>query len=291
MPNTALEQMLERLLTRLDARVSAPVAPDWKNVRAARWSALAGGLKPQRTGCAGLEKCARGALVGAGRWAETHPAPTAGGHERSAGHRRAKAAGRCQHASVRCRQARQQRAADGCARQRQVLPGESGARQIRAQGAATDRGGQGRPAQPARPVRSAGGRRLPLHGLHRRPHLCRTRTRLCQPQGRARRLAGRAVRQRADLRHQQPSSPDAGIHGRKSGDPTPRRRGASGRLWVSFHVMDQDTYLDIARHWATQLGAATDEKFERAALQWSLGRGARNGRVAWQFARDWAGRQ
>ncbi|MHB8983637.1 DUF815 domain-containing protein, partial [Thiobacillus sp.] len=31
--------------------------------------------------------------------------------------------------------------------------------------------------------------------------------------------------------------------------------------------------------------------FERAALQWAQGRGARNGRVAWQFARDWAGRR
>ncbi len=62
-------------------------------------------------------------------------------------------------------------------------------------------------------------------------------------------------------------------------------------LWVSFHSMDQDTYLDIARHWATALGAPPDDSFERAALQWALGRGARNGRVAWQFARDWAGKQ
>lgn len=62
-------------------------------------------------------------------------------------------------------------------------------------------------------------------------------------------------------------------------------------LWVSFHSMDQVTYLTIARHWANTLGASLDESFERAALQWSQGRGARNGRVAWQFARDWAGRQ
>jgi predicted AAA+ superfamily ATPase len=62
-------------------------------------------------------------------------------------------------------------------------------------------------------------------------------------------------------------------------------------LWVSFHGMDQDTYLAIARHWARALGAPVDESFERAALQWSQGRGARNGRVAWQFARDWAGRR
>jgi hypothetical protein len=62
-------------------------------------------------------------------------------------------------------------------------------------------------------------------------------------------------------------------------------------LWVSFHGMDQETYLAIARHWATALGAPTDDGFARAALQWSMARGARNGRVAWQFARDWAGKQ
>ena len=82
------------------------------------------------------------------------------------------------------------------------------------------------------------------------------------------------------------------------GEATEEKVSLSDRfgLWVSFHVMDQDTYLDIARHWVIQLGAATlgapaDESFDRAALQWSLGRGARNGRVAWQFARDWAGRK
>ena len=61
-------------------------------------------------------------------------------------------------------------------------------------------------------------------------------------------------------------------------------------VWVSFHAMDQSTYLAIAQHWADQLGASTQQGFERAALNWALARGARNGRVAWQFARDWAGR-
>lgn len=76
------------------------------------------------------------------------------------------------------------------------------------------------------------------------------------------------------------------------GEATEEKVSLSDRfgLWVSFHVMDQDTYLAVARHWAAALGApADDAAFERAALQWSLGRGARNGRVAWQFARDWAG--
>lgn len=60
-------------------------------------------------------------------------------------------------------------------------------------------------------------------------------------------------------------------------------------LWVSFHVIDQDTYLEIARHWVAALGGVADAGLERAALQWAQARGARNGRVAWQFARDWVG--
>lgn len=77
------------------------------------------------------------------------------------------------------------------------------------------------------------------------------------------------------------------------GEATEEKVSLSDRfgLWVSFHVMDQDTYLDIARHWIVRLGALPDASVERAALQWSLGRGARNGRVAWQFARDWAGKK
>jgi predicted AAA+ superfamily ATPase len=77
------------------------------------------------------------------------------------------------------------------------------------------------------------------------------------------------------------------------GEATEEKISLSDRfgLWVSFHAMDQDSYLKIARHWAAQLSAPADDSFERAALQWSLGRGARNGRVAWQFARDWAGKQ
>ena len=63
-------------------------------------------------------------------------------------------------------------------------------------------------------------------------------------------------------------------------------------LWLSFYPFTQEEYLAIADHWVAQLGAAaTDEALrQRAALQWSLARGARSGRVAWQFARDWAGR-
>lgn len=76
------------------------------------------------------------------------------------------------------------------------------------------------------------------------------------------------------------------------GETTEEKVSLSDRfgLWVSFYAMDQDSYLRIAAHWANRLGVAADASFERAALRWALGRGARNGRVAWQFARDWAGR-
>ncbi|MBL8539380.1 MAG: ATP-binding protein [Betaproteobacteria bacterium] len=63
-------------------------------------------------------------------------------------------------------------------------------------------------------------------------------------------------------------------------------------LWVSFHPFRQDDYLDIVRYWVEWHGAAVQDadRLEREALQWALGRGSRSGRVAFQFARDWAGR-
>ena len=63
-------------------------------------------------------------------------------------------------------------------------------------------------------------------------------------------------------------------------------------LWVSFYPFDQDAYLAIVEHWLRELGASERviRESHQPALQWSLGRGSRSGRVAWQFARDWAGR-
>ncbi len=63
-------------------------------------------------------------------------------------------------------------------------------------------------------------------------------------------------------------------------------------LWLSFHPFSQDTYLAIVAHWLQRLdiGAAMDEEVRRQALEWALTRGSRSGRVAWQFARDHAGR-
>ena len=64
-------------------------------------------------------------------------------------------------------------------------------------------------------------------------------------------------------------------------------------LWVSFYPFDQDDYLKIVGVWLEHFKAPTGdaETVRRAALQWALQRGSRSGRVAWQFARDWAGRQ
>ena len=63
-------------------------------------------------------------------------------------------------------------------------------------------------------------------------------------------------------------------------------------LWVSFYPFDQDEYLNIVAVWLEHFGVSgtTTNDVKHAALQWSLQRGSRSGRVAWQFARDWAGK-
>jgi len=64
-------------------------------------------------------------------------------------------------------------------------------------------------------------------------------------------------------------------------------------LWLSFYPFSQDEYLAIVSHWLEYFGLTgeLDDAGRQAALQWSIQRGSRSGRVAWQFARDWAGRQ
>lgn len=62
-------------------------------------------------------------------------------------------------------------------------------------------------------------------------------------------------------------------------------------LWLTFYAMDQEAYLAAVQIWLVRLGFGDwDEGVRREALQWALARGARSGRVAWQFARDRAGR-
>ena len=64
-------------------------------------------------------------------------------------------------------------------------------------------------------------------------------------------------------------------------------------LWVSFHPFSQEDYLVIVGYWLDQLGLSEglDGAAHAEALRWALQRGSRSGRVAWQFARDWVGRQ
>ena len=64
-------------------------------------------------------------------------------------------------------------------------------------------------------------------------------------------------------------------------------------LWVSFYPFTQDEYLHIAAQWLKALGvpASEIETARPEALLWALERGSRSGRVAWQFAQDYAGRR
>ena len=62
-------------------------------------------------------------------------------------------------------------------------------------------------------------------------------------------------------------------------------------LWVSFHTFNQDEYLAAVTQWMKHYGA-TDDQVQQArpiALRFTLERGARSGRVAYQFARHWMG--
>jgi predicted AAA+ superfamily ATPase len=63
-------------------------------------------------------------------------------------------------------------------------------------------------------------------------------------------------------------------------------------LWVSFYPFKQDDYLEIVAHWLQHFGCdpARVEHARGEALRWALQRGSRSGRVAWQFAKDQAGK-
>jgi len=63
-------------------------------------------------------------------------------------------------------------------------------------------------------------------------------------------------------------------------------------LWVSFYPFSQEEYLAITAQWLSSFGVSpsTIEAARPEALVWALERGSRSGRVAYQFARDWAGR-
>ena len=85
--------------------------------------------------------------------------------------------------------------------------------------------------------------------------------------------------------------PDGEIH---PGETVEEKISLSERfgLWLSFYPFKQDDYLDIVNYWLGVHGC-TPESIAASrveALQWALERGSRSGRVARQFARDWAAR-
>jgi len=62
-------------------------------------------------------------------------------------------------------------------------------------------------------------------------------------------------------------------------------------LWLGFHKCSQDDYLDMVRGYANHFGLDVDEEeLRRDSLEWATTRGARSGRVAWQYINDLAGR-
>jgi len=62
-------------------------------------------------------------------------------------------------------------------------------------------------------------------------------------------------------------------------------------LWLGFHPCDQDVFFAMIEGYAAALGLkVTTEALHAGAVEWSMTRGARSGRVAWQFIQDLAGR-
>jgi predicted AAA+ superfamily ATPase len=63
-------------------------------------------------------------------------------------------------------------------------------------------------------------------------------------------------------------------------------------LWLGFHACNQAEFLAMIDGYVTQLDLKVDpEQLHADAIEWSMTRGARSGRVAWQFIQDLAGRQ
>ena len=62
-------------------------------------------------------------------------------------------------------------------------------------------------------------------------------------------------------------------------------------LWLGFPNASQDNYLEMVRAYVDHFGLKVSAKtLEREALEWATTRGARSGRVAWQYIQDLAGR-
>jgi predicted AAA+ superfamily ATPase len=78
------------------------------------------------------------------------------------------------------------------------------------------------------------------------------------------------------------------------GEATEEKVSLSDRfgLWLGFHGCDQATYLAMVEGYVAAAGLKMDaEVVRREALAWAVGRGARSGRVAWQFVLDLEGKE
>ncbi len=77
------------------------------------------------------------------------------------------------------------------------------------------------------------------------------------------------------------------------GEATEEKVSLSDRfgLWIGFHNCDQDAYFAMVDGYAEAFGLSlAPDQLHAEAAAWSVGRGARSGRVAWQFIQDLAGR-
>ena len=87
-------------------------------------------------------------------------------------------------------------------------------------------------------------------------------------------------------------TPDGELH---PGEAVEEKISLSERfgIWISFYPFSQDAYLAIVRQWLRSLQVPEEEIAAATpqALVWALERGSRSGRVAWQFACDYAGRR
>lgn len=62
-------------------------------------------------------------------------------------------------------------------------------------------------------------------------------------------------------------------------------------LWLGFHKCDQETYFEMIRAYVARYRLSiTEPEWQALAVEWSQTRGARSGRVAWQFIQDLAGK-
>ena len=62
-------------------------------------------------------------------------------------------------------------------------------------------------------------------------------------------------------------------------------------IWLGFHNIDQKTFLDIVESYVTFFKLDKSKiNYKKEALEWSVQRGSRSGRVAWQYITSLAGK-